>query len=90
MARKKKNNSIIKLNLELKEIEPLTSSQHTFFDAWNEDSNHLLLGYPGTGKTFLALHKAFQDLASVDRQQVIIVRSAVTSRDVGFLTGTLE
>ena len=90
MARKKKSNNINKLNLELKEIEPLTSSQHVFFDAWNDESNHLLLGYPGTGKTFLALHKAFKDLTEGNRQQVIIVRSAVPSRDVGFLPGTLE
>lgn len=90
MARKNKSNTLNKQNLELKEIEPLTSSQSVFFDAWNEESNHLLLGYPGTGKSFLALHKAFQDLADGKKTKVIIVRSAVPSRDVGFLPGTLE
>jgi len=87
---KKKSNTLNKLNLELKAIEPLTESQGTFFDAWTDTSQHLLLGYPGTGKTFLALHKAFTDLLESKKQQVIIVRSAVPSRDVGFLPGTLE
>ncbi|MCH9733810.1 MAG: PhoH family protein [Actinomycetia bacterium] len=90
MARKKKTNSINKVGVQLKQIEPLTASQEEFFDSWDVNSNHLLLGYPGTGKTFQALHKAFQDLVEGNRQQVIIVRSAVPSRDVGFLPGTLE
>lgn len=90
MARKKKINTLNKVGLELKEIEPITGSQERFFNAWTEDSHHLLLGYPGTGKTFLALHKAFKDLMEGNRHYIIIVRSAVPSRDVGFLPGTLE
>ena len=76
--------------MELCLVEPLTASQGSFFESWSEDSNHLLLGYPGTGKSFLALHKAFKDLEEGKKHQVIIVRSAVPSRDVGFLPGTLE
>jgi len=90
MSKKKKCNTLAKLNMDLTLVEPLTASQGAFFEAWHEESNHLLLGYPGTGKTFLALHKAFKDLEEGKKQQVIIVRSAVPSRDVGFLPGTLE
>jgi phosphate starvation-inducible protein PhoH len=50
----------------------------------------LLLGYPGTGKTFLSLFKAFEETLDKRKCGIVIVRSAVPTRDVGFLPGNLE
>lgn len=49
----------------------------------------LLHGVAGTGKTYIALYNAFQELLHDHStyQKVIIVRSAVPSRDIGHLPG---
>ena len=51
-----------------------------------------LFGCAGTGKTFLALYLALRDVLDKDSEveQIIIVRSAVPVRDIGFLPGTEE
>jgi phosphate starvation-inducible protein PhoH len=93
MSKKKKScaGQINKLNFELKEIEPLTDAQKSFFENYECWDNHLLMGSPGTGKTFLALHKAFQEVCNDSRyRRIIIVRSAVATRDIGFLPGNLQ
>lgn len=93
MAKRKNNKSpLINNNLTLHEIEPLTLNQSLFFDQYESDLSQVLLGYPGTGKTFMALYKALLDINNPknDYQRVVIVRSAVPTRDVGFLPGTLE
>lgn len=78
--------------LRLKKISPLTDAQRDMFDAYREGYNLFLSGCAGTGKTFGALYLAFKDVLnqSLPYQKVIIVRSAVPSRDVGFLPGTLK
>lgn len=96
MAKRKKptpGSSIVsKLHLSLKEIEPITDAQQTFFDNYNSGKSQLLVGYPGTGKTFLSLYKAFNELISgkTELTQIVIVRSAVPTRDIGFLPGDLN
>ena len=73
----------------LKLIEPLTKSQEKVFKAY-EKNNHLCLsGCAGTGKTFLAMYLAFQDIMSgtSKAEKIIIVRSIVPTRDIGFLPG---
>ena len=51
-----------------------------------------LLGSPGTGKTFIAAYKALEEVLAKDNpfKQLVIVRSAVQTREVGFLPGSLE
>lgn len=74
-------------NLELAEIEPLTKTQLAVF----ESTNHLLLhGCAGTGKTFISLYLALDDVDKRQYEKIIIIRSAVPTRDVGFLPGTEE
>ena len=90
MAKRKKVTPISKLNLNLTEIEPLTNAQSSFFKAYEEGENHLLIGYPGTGKTYLSLYQAFEEVVSKKKDGIVIVRSAVPTRDVGFLPGNLE
>lgn len=93
MARRKDKRSPIRANhLELKEIEPLTDNQEVFFNNYKSDKSQVLLGYAGCGKTYLALHKALEEIvcSNTPYKKLVIVRSAVPSRDLGAMPGTLE
>ncbi len=60
------------------------------FRAYFEGDHLGMFGSAGTGKTFLACYLALRSLCSGAVERIIIVRSAVQSRDQGFLKGTLE
>ena len=82
MARK--NRTLAAASLTLHEIEPLTQNQLKAF----ETDNHLVLhGVAGTGKTFISCYLAFDDMIKGVYKQLIIIRSAVPTRDIGFLPG---
>lgn len=86
----RRQKKILKHNFHLSEIKPLTNNQEGAFHA-NGSGKHLLLyGVAGTGKTFLASYFAINDLLSGIAKRIIIIRSAVTTRDQGFLPGTLQ
>ena len=92
MARPRKSRNLLADNhLNLTDISPITDNQKHFFDNYQSDKSQILLGYSGTGKTFMALYKAFEDIINPksEYQRIVIVRSAVPTRDVGFLPGTL-
>ena len=82
----------MKLRLEhLTKLEPMTSNQETVFKSW--EKNHMVLsGSAGTGKTFISLYLALKDVLDKNTpyEKVLIVRSAVPTRDMGFLPGTQE
>jgi phosphate starvation-inducible protein PhoH and related proteins len=81
----KKRRTLAGVNFELREIEPLTRNQLIAF----ETNEHLVLhGLAGTGKTFISSYLAFDDMAKGDFQKLVIIRSAVPTRDIGFLPGT--
>lgn len=75
---------------DLKNIKPLTQAQEDAFHAWFNDNHICLHGSAGTGKSFIALYLALNNLFSQLQQKVVIVRSAVATRDVGFLPGDLD
>lgn len=73
-------------------IEPLTDNQEIAFEAWEDTRNDLvgLIGYAGTGKTFLAMYMALQAVLDKDTpyEKVVIIRSPVESGEsLGFLPG---
>ena len=75
-------------------IEPLTDTQQSVFDAF-EDSNNkafVLFGSAGSGKQFLAMYHALLDVLDPQTPyaKIIIIRSAVQSRDQGFLPGDID
>jgi len=75
---------------DLKCILPLTDNQNHFFNQYQKDKRAFLLhGVAGTGKTYIALYNAFKEIFEKNSpcQKVIIVRSAVPSRDIGHLPG---
>lgn len=69
--------------------EPFTKNQELAFDAWDKGQNLILSGSPGTGKTFLAFYFALSAVLPRDSQyqQVIVIRSIVPTREIGFLPG---
>lgn len=75
---------------DLKNIRPKTDAQAEMFQAWYAGKHLCASGSAGTGKTFLALYLALEELFEHRSQRIIIVRSAVATREVGFLPGTLE
>jgi len=80
----KRNRLIQAANLSLQEIEPLTQNQLKTF----ESDKHLVLhGVAGTGKTFISCYLAFDDILKNDKEKLVIIRSAVPTRDIGFLPG---
>ena len=82
MARK--NRTLAGAGLTLSEIEPLTQNQVAAF----ESDKHLVLhGVAGTGKTFISCYLAFDDMIKSSYNKLIIIRSAVPTRDIGFLPG---
>lgn len=77
------------LGLNLARIVPLTDNQRLAFDAYDEGKNLMLHGMAGTGKTFIALYLALRDILSgiSNQNKVVIIRSVVEVRKMGFLPG---
>lgn len=73
-------------------VEPMTMSQEVVFNAWDEGNHIIMSGSAGSGKTFIGLYLALEVVLdkSNDWQKVIICRSVVPTREIGFLPGTLE
>ena len=73
-------------------IQPLTQAQSDLFHCFYQGSNVVGYGSAGTGKSFLAMYLGLKDVIDPECPQtkLIIVRSAVASRDIGHLPGTIE
>ena len=86
--------SQLKLRLDdLKTFEPLTANQKKFFDAYKQGDYFVALhGVAGTGKTFIALYKAIEEVLDKSNpfNKIIVVRSAVQSREIGHLPGDVN
>ena len=70
-------------------FEPKTQNQMNARDAWNDGYNLVLNGSAGTGKTFLALRLALEKVLDRETEfdELIVIRSIVPTRDIGFLPG---
>lgn len=69
-------------------ITPKTANQSKTFDMYHKGNNMLLHGVAGTGKTFISLYLALNEvLVEREKKQIVIVRSVVPTRDMGFLPG---
>jgi phosphate starvation-inducible protein PhoH len=79
-----------KLNFNLKHISPLTENQKLSFQAYQDGRNLMLHGIAGTGKSFISLYLGLNQVLGQDSayKKVIIVRSVVPTRDMGFLPGS--
>lgn len=82
----------IKIN-DLKTFDPLTDNQKLFFDSYKRGDYFVALhGVAGTGKTFCAVYKALEEVLDKSNpfNKIIIVRSAVQSREIGHLPGDVH
>jgi len=77
---------------DLIEFDAITTNQRKVYDAWDDGDNIVMVGSAGTGKTFIALYLALEEVLDKSTQydKVVIVRSVVPVRDMGFLPGTVE
>ena len=106
MARKKKADQPIGVGLTskqmkrkkpintdmMRDIEPLTENQKKLFQSYKKGKNLVAYGAAGTGKTFITLYNALQDVLdpSTPYDKIYIVRSLVATREIGFLPGDHE
>jgi len=73
-------------------VKPITENQKRAFDAYKKGKNLFLYGAAGTGKTFISLYLAMQEVLDnrTPYDTVYLVRSAVPTREIGFLPGDEE
>ena len=87
MKRKKPYNSDIMVD-----VQPITPNQKHAFASYSEGKNLFLYGAAGTGKTFITLYQALREVLDplTPYQKVVLVRSLVSTREIGFLPGDHE
>ena len=74
----------------LRQLKPLTGNQENVFKSFKENNHLVLSGSAGTGKTFLSLYLGLDAVLQKQYEKVVIVRSALPTRDMGFLPGEKE
>lgn len=79
-------------NLILELVSPKTDNQGIFFDTFDDYTVHFLTGHPGTGKTFIAIARALEELEDLKSPytHIKIIRSNVSGRDMGHLPGDVH
>jgi len=77
---------------DLNQIDPITKAQKESFEAWDDGEHLILTGTAGTGKTYIAMYLALESVLerSGCYDKVIVLRSAVPVREIGYLPGKLE
>lgn len=86
---KTKENYQEKLNFNLKHFDPLTENQKITFNSFH-NKNLMLHGIAGTGKSFMAMYLSLKEILNNPDSQykrIVIVRTVVPTRDMGFLPG---
>ena len=87
MKRKKPINTDL-----MRKITPLTPNQEELFRCYENNQNVVAYGCAGTGKTFITLYNALRDVLDpkTPYEKIYIVRSLVSTREIGFLPGDHE
>ena len=90
MTSSKKNKEINHSNLVT--VKSITDNQKLVFDSWKKGKNQFLFGAAGTGKTFISLYLALQSVMDLKKpyDKVVLVRSLIPTREIGFLPGDEE
>ena len=76
----------------LLDYEPITQNQKIAYDSWDDGDHLVLAGSAGTGKTFIGMYLALSDVLDKQYEQdkLVIVRSVVPTREMGYLPGSIE
>ena len=77
---------------DLVEVKPITDNQKLVFESYKKGLNQFLFGCAGTGKTFVSLYLGLRDVLKNETayERVVIVRSLIPTREIGFLPGDEE
>jgi phosphate starvation-inducible protein PhoH len=80
------NRSFQDITTSLHHINPLNENQAKVI---NSDKNLVLVGFAGTGKTYLASYIGYRDMLESNGRydKMVYMRSAVPTRNIGFLPG---
>ena len=82
--------NILNKKFAMKRVLPITPNQEKVVKAYRAGKNLANIGSAGTGKTYLSLALALEEVMEKDEyEKIIIVRSAVQSREQGFMPGSL-
>lgn len=86
MGNRKRSGAPKQQEFRLSYVEPLTNNQAKVLGS---NKSQVLMGYAGTGKTYLASYLAYKAVLE-DREfdKILYMRSAVSTRNLGFLPGT--
>lgn len=76
--------------LKVRHITPMTWAQQNMIEAFARGANVVAVGSAGTGKSFIASYLALNQLLGKQVEKIVVVRSAVPTRDMGHLPGTLQ
>ena len=76
--------------LTVRHITPMTWAQTNMIEGYARGANVVAVGSAGTGKSFIASYLALNSLFSKEVEKIVVVRSAVPTRDMGHLPGTLQ
>lgn len=76
-------------NLDLDNVSPMTENQELVFKFYEENYNLFLKGCAGTGKTYISLYLAFNEILNTRSpyKRIVIIRNAQASKNIGFLPG---
>lgn len=90
MSSKKKHSNLGKM--QLINVKPMTFTQQEVFRAFMSGGNLIMHGIAGTGKTFVALYLALKEMEryQLEYDRIVVIRSGVPSRDLGFLPGSVD
>lgn len=80
--------NIFNKKFAMKRLTPMTKMQQKLFAEYSHGKNIANIGSAGTGKTYVSLYLALEDVLEKEQyEKIIIVRSAVQSREQGFMPG---
>ncbi|MFA7408386.1 MAG: PhoH family protein [Anaerolineaceae bacterium] len=81
---------LVNRKFAMKRITPMTDNQCRLFQSYAAGKHIASIGSAGTGKTFASMYLALKDVMEKgEYERIIIVRSAVQSREQGFMPGSL-
>ena len=76
--------------LKVKTVSAMTWAQSSMIESYERGSNVVAVGSAGTGKSYIASYLALTSLLNREVGKIVVVRSAVPTRDMGHLPGSLQ
>lgn len=89
LMKTQRQQTIKQQHFDLSSIYPITDNQIKTFNAFERGDNLFLHGCAGTGKTFISIYLALKEIMDgrTRRTKLVIIRTAQSSKDIGFLPG---